>query len=115
MPSKEFCDTLYLVFSKLDEGYWRMIRSETVGGFYSSGGGKSNILNLIFAMLNLKLRYSTVRMYNVEQKEWEDLEHKRWYNKGMRGYFGAANIEAEEIFERWYNEADALPNPRYKS
>jgi hypothetical protein len=95
----------YLVFSKLDEGYWRMIRSETVGGFYSSGGGKSNILNLIYAMLDLKLWWTTVHMYNVKQKEWEELAYRRWYNKGMHVYNGGINIEAQDIFERWYNEA----------
>jgi hypothetical protein len=98
----------YLVFAKRDEGYWRIIRSETVGSFYSSGGGKINILNLIHAMLDLRLRWTKVHMYNVKQKEWEELAHRRWYEKGMHVYNGGINIEAQDIFECWYNEAYEL-------
>ncbi len=103
----------YLVFSKFDQGYWRMIRSDTIGGFHSMGGGRSNIENLIFPMLNLKRRPSAVNMLNVDQKEWKDLQHRRWYNKGMHGYDGTVNIEAEDIFERWYKEAEALPEQQH--
>ena len=31
---------VYLVFTKLDEGYWRMITANNLGSFYSTGGEK---------------------------------------------------------------------------
>jgi len=95
----------YLVFSKCDEGYWRMIKSNCYGSFYSNGGGKDDIHNLIYAMLDLNIRYSRARFLNFKQAEWETLLRGCWYNKGMLGYNGAANYEAYDIFERWYNEA----------
>jgi hypothetical protein len=98
----------YLVFTKLDEGYWRMIRSSNYGGFYSTGGGKADIHNLIYSMLDLDIPYSEIHAVTVKQKEWENLLHGCWYNKEMIGYSGAANFDAIEIFISWYKEAYKL-------
>lgn len=43
-----------------------------------------------------------------KQEEWEKLTKGYWYNKGMRGYVGAANHEARDVFESWFEEAQKL-------
>lgn len=100
----------YLVFSKKDEGYWRMIHSNTVDSFYSKGAANS-ICSLINSMLDLNtgLRWSNLLCLNASEEEWEDLSKGHWYNKGMRGYPGyhnrrTVNHEATEIYERWFRD-----------
>lgn len=97
----------YLVFWKEDEGYWRMIKSNTVGGFYSSGGGAQNIFNLIYAMLDLNLSsdWLHISCLNVGSFEWKNLEEGCWYNNKMSGYVRAANYKAQDIFESWFKKA----------
>ena len=94
----------YLVFWKQEQEYWRMIRSNARGGFYSLGGGAKNVHNLIDAMLDLSIdpHWSNISFLNVGSEEWEKLKEGCWYNKEMRGYSGAANHEARDIFEDWY-------------
>lgn len=106
-PTFEENGYVYLVFWKQDEGYWRMIQSNTVGSFYSSGGGAQNIFNLIYSMLDLNLSpdWMNISFLNVDSSEWKELSKGCWYNKGMSRYLGAANHQAREIFESWFNNA----------
>lgn len=106
-PNFEEYGDAYLVFWKQDEGYWRMITSNYVGNFYSSGGGANNIYNLIDSMLDLHIRpsWSNISFLNVCPEEWDLLEKGCWYNKEMRGYVGAANYQARDIFESWFEKA----------
>ena len=96
----------YLVFHKEDDGYSRMIKSNTVGGFYSSGGGANNVHTLILTMLNLDLNPDKlyIPFLNVKLDEWKKLETGCWYNKNMGGYVGAANNTARDIFEKWFKD-----------
>lgn len=104
----------YLVFWKEEQGYWRMISSNTVGGFYSSGGGAQNIYNLIEALLVLNLdingyNWQKVSFLDVTSDEWYGLEKGCWYKgKGVRGYSGKANYEARDIFERWFKNVQQI-------
>lgn len=106
-PTFEEDGYVYLVFCKQDEGYWRMIKSNTVGSFYSSGGGAQNIFNLIYAILDLNLNpdWLHISLLNVDPLEWEKLSKGCWYNKNMSGYAGAANYKARDIFKSWFNNA----------
>jgi hypothetical protein len=114
-PSFNHDSLAYLVFWKEEGGYWQMIRSNSL--FSSGGGGYDNIHNLIDAMLDLDMdpRESDFFCLNVSKKEWDNLNKRCWYNKEMRGYYGAANWEAEEIFESWFEAAQTKRMSRNKN
>jgi hypothetical protein len=102
-PTFEEDGEAFIVFQKEDLGYWRMIKSNTICGFYSSGGGLNNILNLINAMLELDLArtWSNILFMNVRMDEWGKLCSLCWYQKGRLGYSSdkTRNIKARNIFE----------------
>jgi hypothetical protein len=103
----------YLVFCKKEGKFWRKISSEAKGGFFSSGGGRSNIYNFIVPFLDKfidkrMIQYLNVSsmiyrldvsFLNIQEEEWKSLNWGYWYLQGS--YAGAANHEAEDIFKVW--------------
>lgn len=98
----DFCEALtYLVFSKCDQGYWRIAQTLDYRSFYSYSG--SGIFDLIYSMIKLKIPYSAAKFRTVNQDDWEKLGG-RWYKQRIPIAF-AKHHEAIELFKGWYNEA----------
>jgi hypothetical protein len=103
----------YLVFCKKEGKFWRKISSEAKGGFFSSGGGRSNIYNFIVPFLNKFIDKKKIQcldvssmihrldisFLNIQEEEWKSLNWGYWYLQG--GYAEGANHEAEDIFKVW--------------
>jgi hypothetical protein len=103
----------YLVFRKKEGKFWRKISSETVGGFFSSGGGRNNIYNFIVPFLDKVIGNRMIQhldisfliygldisFLNVQEEEWKSLNRGYWYLQGS--CLGAANHEAKDIFKEW--------------
>lgn len=104
-PDFEQDGCAFLVFWKEDNNYGRARQSKQPGSFYSSGGGRNNIHNMIYAMLDLGFKPSDVLLLNVRHEEWDRLGRGCWYSKNNPGYAGPANHKAQDIFEDWYSSA----------
>jgi hypothetical protein len=60
-------------------------------------------------MLTLSLGLTwDISFLNTSPEEWKNLKRTCWYNKGMRGYVGAANHQARDIFEDWFKKAHEM-------
>ncbi len=96
-----FC---YVLFHKSENNLERMIISNVVSSFSSSGGGRMNIENLIGAMEELGLDSCHVSILQERSQNWSLLESGNYYNKGMIGFGGAADHECEDIYWQWVSE-----------
>lgn len=96
-----FC---YVLFYKCENRLDRMVVSNVVSSFSSSGGGRMNIENLIGAMEDLDLDSRHVHILQESPKHWGLLETGVYYNKGMTSFGGAADHECEDIYWQWVTE-----------
>lgn len=99
-PEERYDLFCYIVFFKKDE-YNRVIVSDTVGNFLSSGGGRTNIMNLIEAMLSGGMTSWDAHVLEVDKQVWQKLKDKSFYGKYR--IYGSVDIECQDIFERWFN------------
>jgi hypothetical protein len=56
----------YLVFFKKENEYWRVISSNAVGGFFSSGGGRNNAYNFIEPFLERSIDLRLIRYSELD-------------------------------------------------
>jgi hypothetical protein len=97
----------YLVFTKWDDGYWRSAQSIDYTCFHSNyeyHNGLNHLNAFISTLLDRNMRNFTPSCFDIEQKEWETLQHSCWYNKGMREYPKFLGYHAWDILECAYKE-----------
>jgi len=103
-PSPRVSLFCYVLFYKSENNLERMVSSDVVSSFSSSGGGRMNIENLIGAMEDLGFDSRHVLILQERSQNWDLLELGNYYNKGMTGFGGAADHECQDIYWQWVSE-----------
>lgn len=97
-----------ILFYKEQEGICRIIVSDRDGSFSSSGGGKTNIQNLIYEMIDRKMDMYEVSILTTSEIEWKQLEEGSYYDKRLFSRPGSVDNECMDVFDKWYTEAKKL-------
>ncbi len=97
---------VYSIFQKIEQGYRRIIQSNLVGSFGSSGGGANNIYRIIYAMLRNGMSAEDVKFYQVSSAVWQLLGSASFYSRDMNFGSGfSADEEAAKYFFQWFELA----------
>lgn len=91
----------YVLLCKKENDFYRVITSNNKGRFKSGHTGKSNIEQLIHAMIKRSMDDTNVRIVGVTEEQWLKIESREF----------AQNIEnhdldwdCQDIFDRWYRK-----------
>ncbi len=95
-----FC---YILLHSAETKFTRIIRSDRRGSFASSGGGRLNIQDLIYELLDREIPTYKVRVLETSRQEWEQLSNGTYYEKDIF-CFGYADTQCNDIFNSWYEE-----------
>ncbi len=89
----------YILLSKKENGFYRVIRSDRQGRFKSGHGGKNNIEELIHAMIKCRKYDSDVTIIEVDEAQWQKLESSEFcQNVENRDL----DWDSQDIFDKWF-------------
>ncbi|WP_086930652.1 hypothetical protein [Agarilytica rhodophyticola] len=94
----------YIVMHKVENKFTRIISSDLIGSFMSSGGGRMNIQYLINEILDRGISNYHVPILTATEDDWEKLEQKCYYDVNLCHRVGAADRACMDIFSLWYEE-----------
>lgn len=97
-----FCN---IVFYKVENCFYRIVTADRDGSFVSSGGGKSNILHLIYEMLDRNISLHDVCILKAKEDDWKKLMNGSYYDTNVFSRMSSADTECMDIFDEWYDEA----------
>ena len=105
----------FIVMHKEDNGFTRIIASNLIGSFASSGGGRTNIEYLIHELITRNMSEHDVSILKTTEEEWKNLEKNCYYDTELFHRFAAADTECYRVFSRWYSEAKRVRNIDHKT
>lgn len=94
----------FVVMHKVESGFTRIVSSDLIGSFKSSGGGRMNIQYLIEELIIRNIPDYEVSILKTTEGDWKKLERNCYYDVGLFHRLGAADQECINIFSRWYSE-----------
>jgi len=96
----------YVVLSKEENGFMRIVVSDVYGAFMSTGGGKLNLEKVIYEQVKRKISLDEISILRASESEWKALEAKSYYDKRLFHGFGAADWDCMDIYAQWYKDMD---------
>ncbi len=96
-----FC---YIVMKRYQDDFVRVAVADLLCSFASNGGGRSNIGNLIDAMLTKGVDLYKVPVLTAKLSEWTELKNGCFFEYD-RDYWGrTTDFECQKIFNSWYQK-----------
>lgn len=102
-----FC---FIIMHKEEHTFTRIVVSDLVSSFMSSGGGRMNIQYLIEELIVRSIPDYKVSILKTTKGDWKKLEHNCYYDVGLFHRLGAADQECVNIFNSWYLETLRIRN-----
>lgn len=92
----------FIVMHKEVDGLKRIVCSDLIGSFMSSGGGQTNIEYLIKDMIKRNMSEYDVSILKVSKEEWIKLEESKYYDSRLFHRLGAHDQICSDIFYKWF-------------
>ena len=96
-----FC---FIVMHKEENGFMRIVVSDLVGSFASSGGGRMNIQYLINILIDRNISCYNLPILTTTKEDWEKLQGNTYYDPKLFHRLGAADRDCMDVFYNWYDE-----------
>lgn len=100
----------FVVMYKEEDGFTRIISSDLVGSFKSSGGGRMNIQYLIEELIAKNIPDYEVSVLTATTEDWKRLQTNCYYDTDLFHRLGAVDQECMNIFSQWYDETLKVRN-----
>ena len=95
----------YIVMHKEENGLSRIVASNLLSSFASSGGGMLNIYELIHAMVEREIPSFRARILKVTENDWKNLENDTYYQNHPFQFTSYNDQECNQIFQEWFKKA----------
>lgn len=90
----------YILLTKKENGFYRVVRSDRLGRFKSGHGGKNNIEQLIHVMIKYGKHVSEVTTVEVDTIQWQKLKFSE-FNQNIENR--DLDWDCQDIFDRWFS------------
>jgi len=99
-PSERETDLYcYVLLCKKENDFYRVITSNNKGRFKSGHTGKSNIEQLIHAMIKVEMNDTSIRILSVNEELWDNIE-SREFSQNIENL--ELDWDCQDIFDKWF-------------
>jgi len=99
---------VYIVLSKGERGFKRIIVSDRYGSFMPTSGGKGTLQLLIQALSKRGISPDSIPIWQVSLEVWQQLNESHYYDKNLSFSIGCAHKKSQDIFHEWFNELSKI-------
>ncbi|WP_233081863.1 hypothetical protein [Rheinheimera soli] len=92
-----------IMMCKAESSFYRVVSSDVRGRFKSGGGGKSNLEQLIHAMIKTGKYDTEARIVQVDKDLWSKIE-SREFCQNIENH--DLDWDCQDIFDKWYFQYD---------
>lgn len=89
----------YVLLCKKENDYYQVITANNKGRFRSGHTGKSNIEQLIHAMIKVGMDDTKARILSVDEETWNKIE-SREFSQNIENY--NLDWDCQDIFDKWF-------------
>jgi len=89
----------YVLLCKKEKDYYQVITSNNKGRFKSGHTGKSNIEQLIHAMIKVEMNDTSIRILSVNEELWDNIE-SREFSQNIENL--ELDWDCQDIFDKWF-------------
>ena len=89
----------YILLCKKENDYYQVITANNKGRFRSGHTGKSNIEQLIHAMIKVGMDDTRARILSVDEETWNKIE-SREFSQNIENY--NLDWDCQDVFDKWF-------------
>jgi len=91
----------YVLLCKKENDYYQVITANNKGRFKSGHTGKSNIEQLIHAMIKVGMTDTNARIVSVDEEQWNKIE-AREFSQNIEN--NELDWDCQDIFDKWFGK-----------